>query len=97
MKPRLLVAAAATLLALGCAAPVGLIDGAHGTVVWRDLEGGFWAIEMADGRQLDPHESLPASFRQDGLQVHVAAQELSGVACIHGAGIIVEVTEIRVR
>lgn len=77
--------------------PVGLTDGVDATVVWRDLEGGFWALETTDGRILDPHESLPTSFRTAGRRVHVASRPLANVACFHMHGIIVEITAIRAR
>lgn len=108
MKHFLFVPVVAALILIGCTAPtapplsdrmstVGLARGVDGRVVWLGFEGGFWAIETTDGRVLDPHESLPATFRTDGLKVHVAARALEGDVCFHQAGIIVDVTEIGVR
>jgi hypothetical protein len=54
-------------------------------------------LTLSCGPPLDPHESLPAAYRNNGLQVHVAARALTNVACVHMAGIIVEVTGIRTR
>jgi hypothetical protein len=106
MHPRSLLLATAAFLTLSCGPPLDptgrppfgdLVDGVDATVRWQDIEGGFWAIQTADGRWLDPHESLPAAYRNNGLQVHVAARALTNVACVHMAGTIVEVTGIRTR
>jgi inhibitor of cysteine peptidase len=41
----------------------------HGTVVFQDIEGGFWGIEGDDGRQYRPVEDLPASVRSSGTRI----------------------------
>ena len=40
-----------------------------GTVVYQDLEGGFWGLSADDGRQYEPVDALPASVRTDGCRV----------------------------
>lgn len=42
-----------------------------GTVVYLDLEGGFWGIEGDDGQQYRPIDALPASAQVDGCRVEV--------------------------
>lgn len=108
MRLKTVVASLAFAIALGCTesdpvsppdglSRVGLREGVTGTVVWRNFEGGFWAIQTDDGRNLDPHETLPAEFRVQNLRVRVKAEALDGVACFHQAGIIVAISEIRPR
>lgn len=99
---------ASVLLAAGCGAiteparhdpfsPEGLATGVDGTVRWNGIEGGFWTVRLEDGRVLDPHETLPAGFRVEGLRVRLSAEVLSGRLCFHQAGLIVAVTDIRER
>ena len=106
LRLRLLLAAA--VLAAACGDSVGLIadapipevvlaGGIDGTVRWNGIEGGFWAVQTRDGTWLDPHASLPAEFRVDGLAVRLRARTLTGVGCFHMVGPIVEITAIRRR
>ncbi len=105
---QLLTTSLALLLLTGCDAstlplPVEEVErlelerGVPGTVRWYGIEGGFWAVQLQDGRVLDPHASLPADFRADGLRVTVEARLLRDVACIHMVGSIVEITRITRR
>lgn len=77
--------------------PDGLATGVIATVRWNGLEGGFWAVQVTDGRILDPHETLPEAYRVEGLRVHVRAEPLADVLCFHQAGLIVAITEIHAR
>jgi hypothetical protein len=106
MNLRSLAFGAGVFAALNCAPPVGPADrlpfgdltaGVDATVVWLDLEGGFWALETTEGRFLDPHSTLPAAYRVDGLRVQVATRTLTDAACFHMVGPIVAVTGIRTR
>ena len=67
---------------------------ATGTVVHPDIEGGFWGITGADGKQYDPHDSLPEKFRQVGLRVTFKANLVPDAVCYHMWGTIVTITEI---
>lgn len=40
-----------------------------GTVVYQEIEGGFWGIVDREGRQYEPVDALPASVREDGCRV----------------------------
>lgn len=42
-----------------------------GTVVYQDLEGGFWGIIGDDNQQYRPVDELPASVQIDGRRVEV--------------------------
>jgi hypothetical protein len=74
-----------------------LFLGVDATVEWLEIEGGFWAVRIADGRLLDPHASLPSEFRVDGRPVFVRGVVDSDAVCVHGAGAIVELTTTRQR
>jgi hypothetical protein len=108
MRPRLLALLAIGALAGACDSPTGsathdpfspagLGTGVDGTVRWNGIEGGFWTVRLTDGRILDPHASLPEAYRVGGLQVRLSATARPGVACLHQAGIIVEITHIQSR
>lgn len=64
-----------------------------GTVVYKNSEGGFFAIDGDDGSKYDPI-SLPESFRKEGLQVTVTARLRKHVGSIHLYGPIIEVVNI---
>lgn len=69
----------------------------NGTIAWIGIEGGFWAIRGDDGVLYDPHPTIPAEFREDGLRVHFAADPRPDLACFHMVGPIVAVTELSRR
>lgn len=64
-----------------------------GTVEFKDLEGGFFAIDADDGQGYDPI-NLPAELSVDGLRVQVTARIRNDMASIRMYGIIIEITEI---
>jgi hypothetical protein len=64
-----------------------------GTVVYKDSEGGFFAIDGDDGSKYDPI-SLPESFRKDGLRVKVTARLMKHGMSFHLYGSIIEVVNI---
>lgn len=45
-----------------------------GTVVYLDLEGGFWGIEGDDGQKYRPVEPLPDAVRTQGCRVEAAVE-----------------------
>lgn len=65
----------------------------QGTVVYKNIEGGFFAIEGDDGRKFDPI-NLPESFRKDGLKVKVSARLKKEAVSFHMYGTIIEVVNI---
>lgn len=67
-----------------------------GTVVYQNLEGGFYGIVTARGDELLP-ANLPAAFEEDGLAVHVEGRFLEGVATIQMWGRPFEITSIERR
>lgn len=64
-----------------------------GTVVYKDLEGGFFAIEGDDGRIYDPI-NLPEAYQKEGLKVKVNAILRKDVGSIHMIGDIIEIVNI---
>ena len=73
--------------------PVGEIVKIRGTVVHKNVEGGFFAIEGDDGRVYDPI-NLPDRFKKDGLKVKVNAKLRNDMGSIHMVGDIIEIVEI---
>ena len=67
-----------------------------GTVAFKDLEGGFYAIESFDGKKYDPM-NLPESFRKDGLKVKVTARPQRDVMSFRMYGEIIEVISIEAQ
>jgi hypothetical protein len=65
----------------------------QGTIVYKSLEGGFFAIESDDGKTYDPI-NLPETFKRDGLKVKVNAKLRKDVGSIHMAGDIIEIVNI---
>ena len=64
-----------------------------GTVVYKDIEGGFYAIDGDNGSKYDPI-NLPESFRKDGLRVKVTARPRMDAMSLHMYGAIIEVVNI---
>jgi len=65
----------------------------QGTVVYKNMEGGFFAIDSDDGNKYDPI-SLPDSFRKDGLTVKVTVRLRNDAISSHMYGAIIEVVNI---
>ena len=65
----------------------------QGTVVYKNIEGGFFAINGDDGGRYDPI-SLPESLRRDGLRVKVSARFRKDAMSFHMYGAIIEVVTI---
>ena len=66
---------------------------ATGTVVFVELEGGFYGIITDDGARYDP-VNLPPEFQRDGLRVRFRARILKDTASIHMWGTPVEILHI---
>lgn len=64
-----------------------------GTVVWKPLESGFFAIDADDGRKFEPI-NLPREFAVNGLRVRVTARVRDDMASVNMYGTIIEITEI---
>ena len=67
-----------------------------GTVVYQELEGGFYGIVTARGDELLP-TNLPVEFEEDGLSVRVAGRFLEDVAAVQMWGRPFEIAEITRR
>lgn len=68
----------------------------HGTVVFKEFEGGFYGIEAEGGSAYDPM-NLPESYKKDGLKVNVKARPRSDVMGFHMYGSIIEIMDISPR
>ena len=66
----------------------------QGTVVYKDLEGGFFAIDGDDGQKYNP-VNLAESFRKDGLKVKVTARPDADAMTVHMYGTVIEIVEIQ--
>ena len=64
-----------------------------GTVVRKDLEGGFFAIEAEDGRTYEPL-NLPDSFQKDGIRIKATVRVKNDAGSIHMVGDIVEIVDL---
>ncbi len=64
-----------------------------GTVVYKNMEGGFFAIDGDDGRKYNPI-NLPESFRKDGLKVKVTARFKRDAISFRMYGAIIDVVNI---
>ncbi len=64
-----------------------------GTVTYKNIEGGFYAIEGDDGSKYDP-VNLPESFRKDGLKVKVTARLKTDAMSFHMYGSIIDIVNI---
>ena len=67
-----------------------------GTVAYKNIEGGFFAIDAEDGRKYDPI-NLPEQFRKNGLEVKVTARIKPDAVSFHMYGSIIEVVNITAR
>ncbi len=64
-----------------------------GTIVWKALEGGFFAIHADDGKKYDPI-NLPDSMKKEGLRVSVTVRLKKGAMSFHMYGAIIEIVDI---
>ena len=73
--------------------PFGDIVKIRGTVVYKDMEGGFFAIDGDDGKTYDPI-NLTDSFKINGLKVNITAKLRNDMGSIHMVGDIIEIIKI---
>ena len=65
-----------------------------GTIVWLNLEGGFWGIVGDDGEHYDPI-NLNSEFRCEDLRVYFEAEIRTDLVSFHMWGKIVEILKIQ--
>lgn len=84
------------VIACGCTAAGGEDDriSGNGTVMYVDLEGGFYGIVADDGERYLPAD-LPVEFRQDGLRVAFTADRATGAATLQQWGTPVDIVSIK--
>lgn len=93
---------AASILSSACAGPTspGLPQGAiqvNGTVLYVNLEGGFWAVRGDDGVTYDPMNGLASQFRRENLRVTLIGKVRNDIGGIHMTGPVIEVLSIHTR
>ncbi|MFQ5918553.1 MAG: hypothetical protein ACE5I4_00740 [Thermoplasmata archaeon] len=66
---------------------------ASGTVVFSELEGGFFGIVSEGGERYDPL-NLDDEFRIDGLRIRFEAELIRDRGSIHMWGRLVEILEV---
>ncbi len=64
-----------------------------GTVVYKSIEGGFYAIDGDNGRKYNPI-NLPEEFKKDGLKVKLTARLKKDAVSFQMYGSIIEVVNI---
>lgn len=47
-----------------------------GTMVYEDIEGGFWGIETDDGEKFKPVSGLPESAQEKGQRVEAEVERV---------------------
>ena len=72
--------------------PADTID-IKGTIVFKDIEGGFYAIDGDNGDKYDP-VNLPEEYKKNGLKVKVKARFNKDIMSIHMYGEIVDIVSI---
>ena len=93
---------AASVFASACASPTspGLESGVvsvNGTILYFNLEGGFWGVRGDDGVTYNPMNGLGTAFRRENLRVAMVARVRNDLGGIHMVGPIVEVISIHSR
>ncbi|MFX0042981.1 MAG: hypothetical protein ACFE8L_08725 [Candidatus Hodarchaeota archaeon] len=64
-----------------------------GTIIYLNIEGGFYGILSDDGEHYDPI-NLPIEYQIDGLRISFIAKERSDLLSFHMWGRIVELISI---
>jgi hypothetical protein len=67
-----------------------------GNVTYKNIEGGFYAIDGDDGKKYNPI-NLPEAFKKDGLKVKVTARSKKEAMSFHMYGAIIEVVNIEAK
>jgi len=66
----------------------------NGTVVYIELEGGFYGIITEQDKQYNPI-NLPEAFKQDSLSVYFEGRIREDIVSIQQWGTIIELSSIR--
>ena len=51
-----------------------------GTMVYQDLEGGFWGLAGDDGQQYEPVDALPDSVLTEGCRVRADVEPVDVIS-----------------
>ncbi len=66
---------------------------AKGTIVYIELEGGFFGIITDDGKKYTPN-NLPRDFQKEGLKVRFNGKLNHDLVSIHMWGTLIEILNI---
>jgi hypothetical protein len=88
-----LIVCSALLASPGCNTLFAPEDSIRGTVVYVEVEGGFYGLVADDGARYDPG-GLPEAFRRDGLRVKFAGKVLDDQMSFHMWGQIFQIDRI---
>ncbi len=64
-----------------------------GTVVFKEMEGGFWGIIARDSTQYDPGDTLPDSLRTEGLEIRFEGEANPGAPSMRMWGTPIDIIE----
>jgi hypothetical protein len=67
-----------------------------GTLIYVNLEGGFFAIQGDDGNKYNPI-NLPDAFKKDGMKVKALVRPQPDAMSLHMFGLIIEIIDISAR
>ena len=67
-----------------------------GTVIYQDMEGGFYAINADNGKKYNP-TNLSESFKKDGLKIKATARLNTDSMSIQMYGQLIDVLSIETR
>jgi hypothetical protein len=64
-----------------------------GTIVFNQIEGGFWGIVGDSGINYDP-VNLSKKFKKEGIKVRFKATEMKGAISYHMWGVLISIQSI---
>ena len=67
----------------------------RGTIVYKDLEGGFYGFDADNGKKYQP-KGLPREYRKNGLVVEISGSIDNQMSSIQQYGEILKVSSIKV-
>jgi hypothetical protein len=67
---------------------------ADGTIIYQEIEGGFFGIITDGGNKYNP-TNLPINFRRDGLRVRFEGKLNTDLAGIHMWGELIDIINIK--
>ena len=69
----------------------------RGRVIYNEVDGCGYMIQMGDGTKLEPSKKLSADFQKNNLDVWVKYTSKKGAVSTCMAGQVVDITDIQLR